>query len=220
MMCHSLEAARFLLTDPERARDSLRLKSASGTVASLKWSRPEYADQLRESMGADVDYRTEPSEDFARGTIVLKDEDDRDIVVEASTSWAYVGPGLRVQIEVLGPEYAMEINTLSTSLKVFLSRAVTGSRGEDLVEKQNAEQGLMPVMEDEAAAYGYVEENRHMVRAFLAGEQPLETFHDGVAVTEMMMALYRSAETGRTIELPSAELEDYVPPVARGDYRG
>lgn len=59
-----------------------------------------------------------------------------------------------------------------------------------------------------------------MVRAFLAGEQPLETFHDGVAVTEMMMALYRSAETGRTIELPSAELEDYVPPVARGDYRG
>jgi hypothetical protein len=32
--------ARFLLTDPSRARDSLRLKSASGTVASLKWSRP------------------------------------------------------------------------------------------------------------------------------------------------------------------------------------
>ena len=167
-----------------------------------------------------MDYRTEPSEDFARGTLVLEDEDGRDVVIEASTSWAYVGPGLRVQIEVLGPEYAMEINTLSTSLKVFLSRAVTGSRGEDLVEKQNAEQGLMPVMEDEAAAYGYVEENRHMVRAFLAGEPPAETFHDGVAVTEMMMALYRSAETGRTIELPSAELEEYVPPVARGAYRG
>jgi predicted dehydrogenase len=220
MMCHSLEAARFLLTDPTRARDSLRLKSANGTVASLKWSRPEYANQLRESMGTEVDYTSEPSEDFARGTIVLEDEDGWDVVIEASTSWAYVGPGLRVQIEVLGPEYAMEIDTLSTSLKVFLSRAVTGSRGEDLVEKQNAEQGLMPVLEDEAATYGYVDENRHMVRAFLAGEPPGETFHDGVAVTEMMMALYLSAETGRTIELPSAELEEYVPPVARGAYRG
>jgi predicted dehydrogenase len=220
MMCHSLEAARFLLTDPTRGRDSLRLKSASGTVASLKWSRPEYASRLRESMGAEVDYVTEPSEDFARGTVVLKDEDDRDVVIEGSTSWAYVGPGLRIQIEVLGPEYAMEINTLSTSLKVFLSRAVTGSRGEDLVEKQNAEQGLMPVLEDEASTYGYVEENRHMVRAFLADAQPAETFHDGVAVMEMLMALYRSAETGRTIELPSAELEDFVPPVARGAYRG
>jgi predicted dehydrogenase len=220
MMCHSLEAARFLLTDPARGRDSLRLKSASGTVASLKWSRPEYASRLRESMGAEVDYLTEPSEDFARGTVVLKDEDDRDVVIEGSTSWAYVGPGLRVQIEVLGPEYAMEINTLSTSLRVFLSRAVTGSRGEDLVEKQNAEQGLMPVLEDEASTYGYVEENRHMVRAFLADAQPAETFHDGVAVMEMLMALYRSAETGLTIELPSAELEGYVPPVARGAYRG
>jgi predicted dehydrogenase len=219
MMCHSLEAARYLLTDPARARDSLRPKSANGTVASLKWTRPEYAAQLKGSMGADVDYLTTPSEDFARGTVVLEDEEGRDVVIETSTSWAYVGPGLRVQIEVLGPEYAMEINTLSTSLKVFLSRSVTGSRGEDLVEKQNAEQGLMPVLEDEAATYGYVEENRHMVRAFLSGERAAETFDEGVAVTEMMMALYLSAETGRTVELPAPELDEYVPPVARGAYR-
>jgi len=219
MMCHSLEAARFLLTDPTRPRDGLRPKSANGTVASLKWTRPEYAGRLRESMGADVDYLTTPSEDFARGTIVMEDEEGRDVVIESTTSWAYVGPGLRVQIELLGPEYAMEINTLSTSLKVFLSRAVTGSQGEDLVEKQNAEQGLMPVLEDEASTYGYVEENRHMARAFLSGERPAETFDDGVAVTEMVMALYRSAETGRTVELPASELEEYVPPVARGAYR-
>jgi hypothetical protein len=35
----------------------------------------------------------------------------------------------------------------------------------------------------------------------------------------MMIALYRSAETGRTVELPASELDDYVPPVARGAYR-
>jgi hypothetical protein len=67
---------------------------------------------------------------FARGTIVLEAEDGRDVVIEASTSWAYVGPWLRVQIEVLGPEYAMEIDTLSNQPEgVSCPRAVTGSRG-------------------------------------------------------------------------------------------
>ena len=58
---------------------------------------------------------------------------------------------------------------LHADLSVFLSRRVQGTSGEDLVEKQNAEQGLMPVISDEPAAYGYVAENRHMVRCFLDG---------------------------------------------------
>jgi predicted dehydrogenase len=131
-----------------------------------------------------------------------------------------VGPGLRIQIELLGPEYALEVNTLNTELKVFLSRGVQGSSGEDLVEKQNAEQGLMPVLEDEAGIYGYTDENRHMVECFRRGETPSETFHDGVAVVEMLMALYKSADTGRTVYLADEDLGGYVPAVARGDYRG
>jgi predicted dehydrogenase len=98
---------------------------------------------------------------------------------------------------------------------VFLSRAVRGSEGEDLVEKQNAEQGLMPVVEDEAASYGYVAEDRHMVEAFRTGTRPIETFADGVGVVEMLMGLYRSAELGRTIDFGSEDLDDYIPPVAR-----
>ena len=61
--------------------------------------------------------------------------------------WA---PGLRILIELLGPEYSMEFSSLNTGLKIFLSRDVRGGQGEDLVEKQNAEQGLMPVVENEA----------------------------------------------------------------------
>jgi predicted dehydrogenase len=109
----------------------------------------------------------------------------------------------------------MEFNSLATGLKVFLSREVRGSAGEDLVEKQNAEQGLMPVLDDEAGIYGYTLENRHFVESFRAGRSPIETFRDGVAVVEMLMALYRSAELGRTVHLPDPELETYVPPVAR-----
>jgi predicted dehydrogenase len=153
---------------------------------------------------------------IARGALTLEDEAGETVMIEATTSWSYIGPGLRIQLELLGPEYAMEFSTLNTGLKVFLSRNVTGAEGEDLVEKQSAEQGLMPVLEDEAATYGYTLEDRHMVGAFRKGEPPLETFRDGVSGVEMLMALYRSAETGSTVRLPDDALETYVPLVARG----
>lgn len=215
MMCHSVEVARHLLTKPGAPRGSLKVKAVNGTVANLKWTRPAYADQLKERFGAEVDYRKRPSEDFARGTVALEDEDGNELMIEATTSWAYVGAGLRIQLELLGPEYAMEFNSLGTGLKIFMSRAVSGSEGEDLVEKQNAEQGLMPVLEDEAGVYGYTDENRHMVECFRKGETPLETFHDGLAVVEILMGLYKSAETGETVRFPAPELETYVPAVAR-----
>ncbi len=215
MMCHSVEVARHLLTAPGRERKSLTVKSVNGTVANLKWTRPHYADLLGARYGQAVDYRNRPSEDFARGVVELEDEDGNALMIEATTSWAYVGAGLRIQLELLGPEYSMEFNSLNTGLKIFMSREVTGAEGEDLVEKQNAEQGLMPVLEDEAGIYGYTGENRHMVEAFRKGETPIETFEDGLAVVEILMALYRSAETGETVRFPAADLEDYVPPVAR-----
>jgi predicted dehydrogenase len=214
MMCHSVEVARFLLTEPGAARGSLKLKSASATVANLKWTRPRYAADLKQRMG--LDFAKRPVEDFARGILTLEDPDGHELMIEATTSWAYVGAGLRIQLELLGPEYSMEFSSLSTGLKVFLSRGVSGAEGEDLVEKQNAEQGLMPVLEDEAGVYGYTDENRHMVEAFRRGAQPSETFADGVGVMEMLMGLYRSAELGRTVHFPDAELEGYVPVVARG----
>ena len=66
--------------------------------------------------------------------------------------------------------------------------------------------------------YGYTAENRHMVQAFLAGRMPDENWHDGLAVTEVLMACYKSAEEGRTIAFPT-ELGDFIPAVARGTWR-
>lgn len=214
MMCHSIEVGRFMLTAPGAPRSSLKFKSATGAVAVLKWAQPKYAADLSKRMGSAVDYTKRPSEDFARGMLTFEDEAGNEVIVEATTSWAYVGAGLRIQLELLGPEYALEFSSLSTPLKIFISRAVEGGEGEDLVEKQNAETGLMPVLEDEAGVYGYTDENRHMVEAFRKGEAPMETFHDGVAVIEMLMALYKSAEEGRTVSADE-NLVDYVPVVAR-----
>ena len=214
MMCHSIEVGRFLLTEPGAPRSSLKFKSATGAVAVLKWAQPKYAADLSKRMGNAVDYTRRPSEDFARGMLTFEDEAGNEVIVEATTSWAYVGAGLRIQLELLGPEYALEFSSLSTPLKIFISRAVEGGEGEDLVEKQNAETGLMPVLEDEAGVYGYTDENRHMVEAFRRGETPMETFADGVAVVQMLMALYKSAEEKRTVGADE-DLLDYVPAVAR-----
>ena len=215
MTCHSVEVARFLLTKPGARRSDLTLVSASASVGNLKWTRPEYVARLKRMMGAEVDYATRPAEDFARGALTFRDAEGHEVLVEATNSWAYVGAGLRILIELLGPEYSMEFSSLNTGLKVFLSRNVTGGQGEDLVEKQNAEQGLMPVVENEPDIYGYIGEDRHMVDAFRHRRQPIETFEDGVGVAEMLMALYRSAEIGQVVTLPAPELETYVPPVAR-----
>lgn len=215
MMCHSVEVARHLLTDPEKPRQSLKIKKVNGAVSTLKWSRPNYADELTERYGSEVDFRNRPTEDFASGRITLEDEEGNELIIEATTSWAYVGAGLRIQLELLGPEYAMEFNSLNTGLKIFMSRRVSGEEGEDLVEKQNSEQGLMPVLEDEAGVYGYTDENRHMVEAFRKGEMPSETFEDGLAVVEMLMGLYMSSELERTVHFPDDDIETYVPVVAR-----
>ena len=52
MMCHSLEVGRYLLTEPGAPRDSIRPTKVSAQVASLKWSRPEYVELLKQMMGA------------------------------------------------------------------------------------------------------------------------------------------------------------------------
>ena len=215
MLCHSYEAARFLLTGPSEPRDSLKVQEVNAQIASLKWSRPEYVRLLREQTGGAVDYARTPAEDFARATVKLTTPEGLPVLVEATTSWSFVGPGLRLSMEVLGPEYSMRASSLDTELQLFLSRDTAQAAAEDLVEKQNAETGLMPVVPNEAAAYGYEDENRHMTRAFLAGARPAETFDDGVAVTELLMAAYLSAERGATVDFPPPGLADYVPAVAR-----
>ena len=218
MMCHSVEEARFLLTDPQKKRDSLTPTSVNAYASCLKWQRPEYAKILSDNSGGKTDYLNRPSEDFARSLIEYKDENDQKLVVETTTSWCFVGAGLRLSMELFGPEYSMFVNTLDSDLKVFFSRKVAGAEGEDLVEKQNAESGEMPVVSSEADTYGYTAENRHMVECFLAGKRPEENFSDGLAVTELLMTAYMSAEQDKTIQFPPQGLDDFVPAVAKGEW--
>ena len=216
MMCHSVEVARFLLTPPGAERGALTPVKVTAHADCLKWQQPRYAERLAAASGGSLDYRSRPAEDFARALVEFRAADGGVRIVEATTSWCYVGAGLRLSMELLGPEYSLAINSLDAGPKVFFSRRVSGPTGEDLVEKQNAETGLMPVVSDEEAEYGYVAEDRHMVQAFIAGQRPAENFDDGVAVAELLMTAYMSAEQERTVAFPPPDLAAFVPAVAQG----
>ena len=122
-----------------------------------------------------------------------------------------MGAGLRHTFQLLGPEYSLDVDMADAGVKVFFSREVSGDAGEDLVEKQNAEQGQMPLVPDEPAHYGYSGENRHFVDAFLGRTKPRLTFQDGVEVMRLLMAAYQSSAEGRTVDPSTPSLESYTP---------
>jgi predicted dehydrogenase len=219
MMCHSALVVRHLLTKPGESLSTVKPVRVTGHIGSLKWTRPAYAKRLKATFGKEVDYTKAPAEDFASVMIEFETADGFTVMGEATTSWSFVGAGLRLSAELLGPEYSMSWNTLDSGLKLFFSREVVGKAGEDLVEKQNAEQGLMPVVANEAMAYGYEAENRHFVRAFLGKEPPLLTWDDGLDVVRILMAAYLSAEQGKTVKFPPQGLDRFVPEVARGAWK-
>ena len=219
MMCHSALVVRYLLTEPGQPLRTVKPKRVTGHIASLKWSRPTYVKRLKQMMGPQVDYAKRPSEDFASVMIEFETADGHRVIGEASTSWSFVGAGLRLSAELLGPEYSMKWNSLDSGLQLFFSREVTGRAGEDLVEKQNAEQGVMPVVPEEYLAYGYTGEDRHFVRVFSGKEKPLLTFEDGLEVVKMLMTAYRSAEEGKTLSYPAKGVERFVPKVAKGTWK-
>jgi predicted dehydrogenase len=219
MMCHSALVVRHLLTEPGASLESVRPVRVTAHIASLKWTQPAYAERLTSLHGTEVDYRRAPAEDFASLTIEFKTQDGQTVLGEATTSWSFVGPGLRLSAELLGPEYSMSWNSLNSGLELFFSRETGGETGEDLIEKQNAESGLMPVVAEEPVAYGYQAEDRHFARAFLGLEPVRLTFDDGLEVVRLLMTAYMSAEQGQTLDFPPPGLEGFVPAVARGAWR-
>jgi predicted dehydrogenase len=118
-------------------------------------------------------------------------------------------------MELLGPEYSLNISTLDSTTKVFLSRRLQSHADEDLIEKQNAEQGLMPIIANEQAEYGYENENRTFIQSFRDGVQPSSDFRAGLEVVELLMACYMSAEQERVVSWRPEGLETYQPAVAR-----
>lgn len=215
MMCHSHKVNKFLLEDANTDDGGLTPIAAAADIATLKWGRDTYIEELAAEYG--VDYEGEPAEDYARGSIFYETDGGELVIGEATNSWNFVGSGLRITVELLGPEYSGAVNTLDTGTDVFFSANI-GGEGEYYVEKQEAEQGSIPVVPDETAAYGYLNQNKHVVDSFRDGSNAREDAYDGLEVVKLCMASYKAAEEGRRIEFKHTDLDEYVPEPARGEF--
>jgi hypothetical protein len=96
----------LLLTDPAKPRSSVRPVKVSATIGCLKYSRPEYAEILKQTMGPEVDYLRRPSEDFARATISCIDDAGLPLVAEVTTSMELCRPRTATERRTAGPEYS------------------------------------------------------------------------------------------------------------------
>jgi predicted dehydrogenase len=215
MMCHSHKVNKFLLEDSTTDDGGLTPIAAAADIATLKWGRDSYREELAAEYG--VDYAGEPAEDYARGSIFYETDDGELVVGEATNSWNFVGSGLRITVELQGPEYSGAVNTLETGTDVFFSGDIGGD-GEYYVEKQEAAEGAIPVVPDETAAYGYLAQNKHVVDSFRDGSNAREDAHDGLEVVRLCMASYKAAEEGRRLEFKDIDLGEYVPEPARGEF--
>jgi predicted dehydrogenase len=221
MGCHSIAVGRYVLTPP--GKDLLFLKPVSVTadLGLLKWGQRRWREQLLKDRG--VDYAKTPAEDFATGMISYRNPETNQLVkAQFTDSWMFEKQGLRLFMDGMGPGYAFEVNSLVSSLNVFIGDVAAEAIAdqEAALEKATASRGLLAVQYNEADLYGYTDENRDMLAAFSAGRDALLSWEYGLEIQRLVMASYLSAERGKTIDLTDpavlAELDSYVPAIQQG----
>jgi predicted dehydrogenase len=221
MGCHSIAVGRYVLTPPGKDPLFLQPLSVTADLGLLKWGQPRWREKLLKDRG--VDYGKTPAEDFATGMITYRNPESGQIVkAQFTDSWMFEKQGLRLFMDGMGPGYAFEVNSLVSSLNLFIGDAAAEAIAdqEAALEKATASRGLLAVQYNEADLYGYTDENRDMLAAFGAGRDAMLSWGFGLEVQRLVMASYLSAERGKTIDLTDpavrAELDAYVPAIQQG----
>ena len=221
MGCHSIAVSWFCLTPQGKAPNYLRPVSINAETSLLKWGTPKYRQELLDRMG--VDYGKVPAEDFTTGIVTFKNPDSGQLVkAQFTNSWMYDKQGLRLLMDGLGPGYAFEMNTLRSTLEVFVGDAAAEavSDAETALEKATASRGLLTVQPNEADLYGYTDEIEDAIAAFNAGRDALLNWEYGLEITKLCQAGYLSGERQCTVDLTDnkiqQELENYTSLIAQG----
>ena len=220
MGCHSIAVGMYMLTPGGKPPDHLTPISVTANMALLKWGKEPWISRLAER---GVDYSKTPAEDYSNVTIEFKDpESGIRGVAQATNSWMYDAPGLRLLMEAFGPGYSYSVDSLSSPAGLFISDAAAAAvaDAELALEKAQASRGCLILQPNEADLYGYVAEWRDALSAFKNGRDAMLNFEYGRLVTMLVMAAYMAHETRRTIDLTKAavleKLETYVPLIQRG----
>jgi len=221
MGCHSIAAARHILTPAGKPVTFLEPVAMQCDTSLLKWGQPKYREQLMKKFG--VDYTKTPAEDFATGILTLRNPETGQLVkAQFTDSWMYDKQGLRLWMDALGPGYAMEVNSLISPLEIFIGdEAAEGvADAETALEKSTASRGLLAVHPNEADMYGYTTELQDAVDSFLDGKNGLLDFGYGAEVTWLVQAAYMAAEKRTTLDLTNEnikrELKTYRSLISQG----
>lgn len=221
MGCHSIAVGWYALTPLGKPLTFLQPVTVSADVALLKWGLPQWREKLLKERG--VDYAKTPAEDFATGMITYRNPETGQLVkAQFTDSWMFEKQGLRLFMDGMGPGYAFEVNTLSSSLQIFIGDAAAEAtaNAEMALEKSTASRGLLAVQHNEADLYGYTDENEEAAGAFKAGRDGYLPWSYGLEITRLVMAAYMSAEKKKVIDLTDPavqkELETYIPLIQQG----
>lgn len=219
--CHSIAVGWYALTPLGKPPTFLEPVSINAETALLKWGLPQWREKLLRQHG--VDYTKTPAEDFTTGIITFRNpETGQHVKAQFTNSWMFEKQGLRIFMDGMGPGYAFEINTLLSSLQVFIGdvAAEAIANAEMALEKATATRGLLAVQHNEPDLYGYTDENAYTAAAFLAGRDGFLPWSYGLEITKLVMAGYMSAERQKTIDLTDSttqtELETYAPLIQQG----
>jgi predicted dehydrogenase len=220
MGCHSIAVGMYMLTPGGKPPNYLTPISVSANMALLKWGKEPWLSQLRKR---GVDYSVTPAEDYSNVTIEFKDPETGICgIVQATNSWMYDAPGLRLLMEAFGPGYSYTVNSLQSPAGLFISDAAAAAVGDSelALEKSQASRGSLILQPNEIDLYGYVAEWRDALAAFEKGKNGLLDFEYGYLVTMLVMAAYMACEKKKTIDLTDSkvqeELRDYVPLIQQG----
>lgn len=221
MGCHSIAVGWYTLTPIGKPLTFLRPVSIQAETALLKWGLPYWRTKLLDERG--VDYAKTPAEDFTTGIVTFENPETGQLVkAQFTDSWMFEKQGLRLFMDGMGPGYAFEVNTLQSSLEIFIGDAAAEAvaDAETALEKATASRGLLAVQYNEPDLYGYTDENENAAKSFLAGNDAFLNWDYGLEITRLVMAGYMSAERKATIDLTDPavleELETYVPLIQQG----
>jgi predicted dehydrogenase len=221
MGCHSIAVGWYALTPVGKSPTFLKPISVSADCALLKWGLPQWREKLLQKFG--VDYAKTPAEDFTTGMVTYQHPETGQMVkAQFTNSWMFEKQGLRLFMDGMGPGYAFEINTLNSTLQVFIGdvAAEAVADAELALEKATASRGLLAVQYNEPDLYGYPDENEDAAQAFLAGQDAFLPWSYGLEITKLVMAGYMSAERQKTIDLTDPtvqqELETFIPLIQQG----
>lgn len=220
MGCHSIACGMHMVTPADKPVDYLRPLRVNATMALLKWGKPPWIQQLKQR---GVDYTTTPAEDYSSVTLELEDPETRQhSIVQATNSWMYDAPGLRLLMEAFGPGYSYTVNSLQSPAGIFISDAAATAviDSELALEKSQASRGALVLQPDEIALYGYVAEWLDALQAFENGRDALLNLDYGKLITTLIMAAYMSYEKRQVVDLTNSrvlnELDSYVPLIQQG----